>query len=223
MSHFAKQMHQIGDVRVSHVIEQLTLLFSPTFLFPAWDASLLEKHRRWVIPEHYNEAEAKIVISIHTWVVRTKRHTILIDSCAGNHTHRPLSPQFDQLNLPFLDRPQDAGVAPEAVDYVLCTHRHLDHVGWNTLLQDGRWVPTFPNAKSVFSKAGLYGRHHSRHGVLVTITSGPGSTNAAAARPCTGLLPPGLGAPPSLPGAHFWTRAGEIPILLPGGHSSPAV
>ena len=134
MRHFAKQMHQIGDMRVSRVIEQLMPPFSPTFLFPDRDASLLEKHWPWMIPEHYNEAEAKIVISIHTWVVRTKRHAILIGSCAGNHKHRPLFPQFDQRNLPFLDRLQDGGVTPEAVDYVLCTHLHLDRVGQNILL-----------------------------------------------------------------------------------------
>lgn len=73
---------------------------------------MLDEHGDWMIPERYNAAEAKFIISIHTWVVRSTRQTILIDSCAGNHKHRPLFPPFDQLHLPFLDRLQDAGVAP---------------------------------------------------------------------------------------------------------------
>ncbi len=153
MSQFVKETHQIGGVSVTRVIEPFGATFAPDFLLPDWDASVLDEHRDWMIPEYYNEAEAQFIISIHTWVVRTKRQTILIDSCAGNHKHRPLFPRFDQLNLPFLDRLKDAGVSPEAVDYVLCTHLHLDHVGWNTRLQDGRWVPTFPHARYVFSRA----------------------------------------------------------------------
>jgi hypothetical protein len=138
MGRLAKETHQIGGVSVTRVIEQFGAIFPPDFLLPDWDASVLEAHRDWLIPEYYNEAEAKFIISIHTWVVRTTRHTIEIDSCAGNHKHRPLFPRFDQLHLPFLDRLQGAGVSPEAVDYALCTHLRLDHVGWNTRLQDGR-------------------------------------------------------------------------------------
>jgi glyoxylase-like metal-dependent hydrolase (beta-lactamase superfamily II) len=92
-------------------------------------------------------------LGIHTWVLRTRHHTILIDSCAGNHKNRPSVPRFHQLNLPFLEGLAAAGVSPESVDYVMCTHLHVDHCGWNTRLLDGRWVPTFPNAKYLFSRA----------------------------------------------------------------------
>lgn len=90
--------------------------------------------------------------SIHTWVVKTQRHTILIDTASGNNKERPLKPIFHHLQLPYLERLEAVGVMPDTVDYVLLTHLHVDHVGWNTRLVDGRWVPTFPNARYVFPK-----------------------------------------------------------------------
>jgi glyoxylase-like metal-dependent hydrolase (beta-lactamase superfamily II) len=88
---------------------------------------------------------------VHSWLVRCGDLTILLDSCGGNHKDRPWTPRFHQQSIPFLQRLRDVGTAPEDVDIVLCTHLHADHVGWNTKLHDGRWVPTFPNAKYLFS------------------------------------------------------------------------
>lgn len=145
--------HVIGRVEVSQVIEQRGPGFAPDFLFPQWDPRALQAHADVMLPHCFDLAQGKFIASIHTWVLRTPHHTILIDSCAGNHKARPALPRFHNLNLPFLDRLAEAGIAPEAVDYVCCTHLHADHCGWNTRLIDGRWVPTFPNAKYVFSKA----------------------------------------------------------------------
>nr|WP_231710286.1 MBL fold metallo-hydrolase [Roseibium limicola] len=78
--------------------------------------------------------------------------TILIDTGSGNTKDRPLSPRFAGLDTPYLERLKAAGVAPEDVDYVLLTHLHIDHVGWNTVLSDGKWVPTFPNATYVMTR-----------------------------------------------------------------------
>ncbi|MEH2478036.1 glyoxylase-like metal-dependent hydrolase (beta-lactamase superfamily II) [Nitrobacteraceae bacterium AZCC 2146] len=153
MALFAKQTHAVGDVTVTRVEEQCGPGFAPDFLFPDWTPDVLERHRNWMVPDFFDEAQGKFIASIHTWVVRTKHHVILIDSCAGNHKNRPQLPRFHQLDLPFLNRLRAAGVAPQDVDYVLCTHLHADHCGWNTRLDNGRWVPTFPNAKYVFSKA----------------------------------------------------------------------
>ncbi|WP_439359135.1 MBL fold metallo-hydrolase [Bradyrhizobium sp. DASA03007] len=146
-------VHAIGNVAIRQVIEIRGPGFTPDFLFPDWDQSVLEKHRALMIPDCFDEAEGRFIASIHTWVLKTQHHTILIDSCAGNDKNRPMLPRFHQLNLPFLDRLAEAGVSPEQVDYVCCTHLHADHCGWNTRLLNGRWVPTFPNAKYVFSKA----------------------------------------------------------------------
>ncbi|MET1026134.1 MAG: MBL fold metallo-hydrolase [Dongiaceae bacterium] len=71
----------------------------------------------------------------------------------GNDKERPYASYFDHLQTPFLERLRALGVEPEDVDYVLHTHLHVDHVGWNTLLQGGEWVPTFPNARYIFSRA----------------------------------------------------------------------
>lgn len=145
--------HSIGDIFITRVTEQVGPGFAPDFLYPDWDPAVLERHRDLLVPDCFSEAESRFIASIHTWVVRTRHHTMLIDSCAGNGKHRPSVPRFHQLDLPFLDRLAAAGVAPEQVDFVLCTHLHADHCGWNTRLLDGRWVPTFPNARYVFSKA----------------------------------------------------------------------
>jgi glyoxylase-like metal-dependent hydrolase (beta-lactamase superfamily II) len=147
------RVHSIGKISIRQVVEQRGAGFAPDFLYPDWDPAVLEQHKAMMIPQCFDEAEGKFIASVHTWVLKTAHHTILIDSCAGNHKNRPSLPRFHQLNLPFLARLAEAGIAPEAVDYVCCTHLHADHCGWNTKLVDGRWVPTFPNAKYVFSKA----------------------------------------------------------------------
>jgi hypothetical protein len=90
------------------------------------------------------------VMSFHSYVLKTKRHTILVDGCVGNGKERPARPMWHRQEVPYLERLAAAGVRPEQVDIVFCTHLHADHVGWNTRLKDGRWVPTFPNAKYIF-------------------------------------------------------------------------
>ena len=142
----------IGDVQVTRVEEVLGPGFDANLLLPDWTPEILNEHGSWLMPNFFHARTGKFISSIHSWVIRTGKHTILVDTCAGNHKHRPASPRFHMLDRPYLDNLRAAGVAPEEVDYVLCTHLHVDHVGWNTRLIDGRWVPTFPNAKYVFSK-----------------------------------------------------------------------
>lgn len=96
------------------------------------------------------DENSQLIVSIGTWVVKTPQHTILIDTATGNDKNLPLNPDLANLHLPYLERLQEADVTPEEVDYVLLTHLHVDHVGWNTKLVDGKWVPTFPNATYVF-------------------------------------------------------------------------
>jgi glyoxylase-like metal-dependent hydrolase (beta-lactamase superfamily II) len=90
-------------------------------------------------------------LSIHTFVVRTPHHTILVDTCIGNDRKRDV-PLWDHMRTDYLGRLRRAGVDPASVDYVFCTHMHVDHVGWNTHLADGRFVPTFPNARYLFHR-----------------------------------------------------------------------
>jgi glyoxylase-like metal-dependent hydrolase (beta-lactamase superfamily II) len=102
-------------------------------------------------PEVFDTASGKMVITYQTFVVRTPRHTILVDTCTGEDKGHP--PPFD---FPGKERWRNElfslGISYEQVDYVFCTHLHIDHTGWNTMLRDGRWVPTFPNAKYIFHK-----------------------------------------------------------------------
>jgi glyoxylase-like metal-dependent hydrolase (beta-lactamase superfamily II) len=143
---------RVGNVEVTRIEEQLGFAkMPPDKYFRGFEREVFDRHLHWLEPNHYSSAEDKVITSIHSWLVRTPRHTILVDSCAGNHKTRPWSPRFHQLNTPFLKR-LGAHVQPEEIDFVCCTHLHADHVGWNTRLLDGRWVPTFPRAKYIFSR-----------------------------------------------------------------------
>ncbi|MGY4408228.1 glyoxylase-like metal-dependent hydrolase (beta-lactamase superfamily II) [Bradyrhizobium sp. USDA 3315] len=89
---------------------------------------------------------------MHAYLIRTRHHTILFDNCCGNDKERSYEPTWHRLQNPFLHRLARAGVLPEQVDFVMCSHLHADHVGWNTRLLNGQWVPTFPNARYLISK-----------------------------------------------------------------------
>jgi glyoxylase-like metal-dependent hydrolase (beta-lactamase superfamily II) len=92
-----------------------------------------------------------MTFSVHSWVIELDGQTILVDTCDGNHKNRSL-PAVHQLDSDYLGNLRRAGFAPEDIDLVMCTHLHFDHVGWNTRLENGRWVPTFPNARYLFGK-----------------------------------------------------------------------
>jgi glyoxylase-like metal-dependent hydrolase (beta-lactamase superfamily II) len=143
----------IGTVRVTRVEEQLGFAsVPPEKFFVGFEREVLERHLAWLVPDHYSPEHNRLISSVHSWLIRTPRHTILLDCCAGNHKERPGFARFHQLDTPYLARLRAAGVEPEEIDIVLCTHLHSDHVGWNTMLRDGRWVPTFPNARYLFSR-----------------------------------------------------------------------
>ena len=141
-----------GNTTVTRIEESLGPLFDAHKFFPDFDLAAIEPHMHWFAPNHYTPETNKIIASMHSWLIRTPNHTILLDTCVGNDKERDGSPFFHQKSHPYLANLAAAGVRPEDVDFVLCTHLHVDHVGWNTRLIDGRWVPTFPNARYVFSK-----------------------------------------------------------------------
>ncbi|MEC7488180.1 MAG: MBL fold metallo-hydrolase [Pseudomonadota bacterium] len=143
-----------GDITVTRVVEmEMPMLHAATF-FPDWDDALIQLHLDWLVPRHFDPASGNVVISIQAFLIRTPRHTILVDSCVGNHKPRNRK-MFNDAVFPWMDNFRATGVVPEEIDFVLCTHMHVDHVGWNTKLEDGRWVPTFPNAKYIFARAEL--------------------------------------------------------------------
>lgn len=138
---------QIGDVKVTRVLEQVAPL-PPDGLINHVDPERLAAHESWLKPHFMNDA-GEILLSIHALVVESAGKTIVVDTCMGND--RPLPMDMGPFQLPFLEDLEQV-VKREQVDFVLCTHLHFDHVGWNTMLVDGAFVPTFPNAKYLFGR-----------------------------------------------------------------------
>lgn len=147
------QTWRIGSATVTRIEEQLGPgSFPPEQYFSGFEPEVLERHLPWLVPHHYVPATRALITSVHSWLIRTPRHTVLLDCCSGIHKDRHWWPRFHMLDSPFLQRLAAAGVAPEQVDIVLCTHLHADHIGWNTRQENGRWVPTFPNARYLFGR-----------------------------------------------------------------------
>jgi glyoxylase-like metal-dependent hydrolase (beta-lactamase superfamily II) len=147
MNHF-----KLGKFEVSRIEEIVDRDVDAKVLLPDITFEMLDANADWLAPSHYNAETRRLVLVFQSWLIRTGRYTILVDTCNGNDKSRPYFPIVDHLNTPYLDRLKAAGCAPEDVDFVLCTHLHIDHVGWNTRLENGRWVPTFPNAKYLIGK-----------------------------------------------------------------------
>jgi glyoxylase-like metal-dependent hydrolase (beta-lactamase superfamily II) len=145
----AMDVIELGRAQVTRVPESEGSRVALARLFPRAEAAALAPHRHWLEP-HY-VAGTDMIMNVQAYVVRTRHHVILVDSCVGNDKVRKY-PEYNQLQGPWLQTLAAAGVAPEQVDFVMCTHLHFDHVGWNTRLADGRWVPTFPNARYLFGR-----------------------------------------------------------------------
>jgi len=143
----------IGQASVTRIEEMYTAGWDAPAFFPDWQPEAVAAHLSWMEPHHFDAAKNSLKLSIHSWLLRIGRRTVLIDTCIGNHKERPSRPEWHRMETRYLARLAEAGVRPEQIDMVMCTHLHADHVGWNTRLDNGRWVPTFPNARYVFSKA----------------------------------------------------------------------
>jgi len=141
---------QIGDVTITSIIERDGPWRTPAAMFPAYDADLAARHLATLDPEIIDPVTGMMVITYQTFVVRTPHHTILVDTCTGEDKGYPAPMDFPKTR--YLEEFKAAGLSFDTIDYVFCTHLHIDHCGWNTVLRDGRWVPTFPNAKYIFHK-----------------------------------------------------------------------
>ena len=119
-------------------------------MFPTADAVLARKHLAEMEPFLYDPVSDKLVLPYQSFVARTPRHTVLIDTCTGEDKGYPAPMDFPKQ--PWLDGFRAAGLRFEDIGYVFCTHLHIDHCGWNTQLKNVKWVPTFPNAKYLFSR-----------------------------------------------------------------------
>jgi glyoxylase-like metal-dependent hydrolase (beta-lactamase superfamily II) len=139
---------KFGDVKITRLQEQE----------PVWPGTMMTKEATpdnvkregdWLAPF---TKDGNFKLSIHALLVETEGKRILVDTCVGNDKTRPGFSEWNHLHLPFMENMEKAGVARDSIDTILCTHLHLDHVGWNTTLKDGKWVPTFPKAKYLMVK-----------------------------------------------------------------------
>ncbi|MEZ5266560.1 MAG: MBL fold metallo-hydrolase [Acidimicrobiales bacterium] len=137
----AAQVFGVGDVSVVKVVDVIEPM-SPKVLYVGKSREDFDPHLDWLQPHFLDEARS-MLLSIHSLIIRTGHHTVLVDTRLGNHKQDAGFP----AERPAGHLPEDlaaAGCSPESIDYVFCTHMHIDHTGWNTRLQDGRWVPRSP-------------------------------------------------------------------------------
>src|SRR5262245_29734584 len=147
---------EIGGITIHRVVEQEAPFFAALEFFPTLTPALLEENRPWLEPKYLEPGSGKVVLCVQSYIVRTPHHTIMIDSCVGNHKPRPARPFWNMLASDRYEKSlAAAGFGVGDIDYVMCTHLHTDHVGWNTRLDNGRWVPTFPNARYLFAEREL--------------------------------------------------------------------
>jgi glyoxylase-like metal-dependent hydrolase (beta-lactamase superfamily II) len=140
----------LGEVTIDAVVEIDRSSFPTPSMLPESTADGVARHRSWLEP-FLDERTGDIGSRIQTFVVRTPEHLVLIDTCVGNDKPREEAALWNRRQGPWLDDLAARGVRPEQVDLIVCTHLHIDHVGWNTRLVEGRWVPTFPNATYLFA------------------------------------------------------------------------
>jgi len=139
----------VGRVKVTKIVEQESL-GGTRFIVP--DATPQDVQKMpWLVPD-FADDQGRLKMSIHALVVETPSHRIVVDTGLGNDKEGRPMPAWNGLKTPFLETMTAAGYPPDSIDLVLCTHLHVDHVGWNTRLVDGRWVPTFSRARYLFGR-----------------------------------------------------------------------
>lgn len=141
----------VGALRIERIVEFDPFPFDLQWLYPEATDADVQRNLDWLDARTVDAATNTLFLSMHAYLLRLGGKTLLIDTCIG-HKPRPSLAAFDNRDSPLLDNLRAAGVAPDDVDVVICTHLHADHVGWNTQREDGAWVPTFKNAIYVFAR-----------------------------------------------------------------------
>ena len=142
----------LKDITIHPVVEQQGAHFDTLEFFPTLTKEVLEENRPWLQPAFIDPATGRLVLCVQSFVIKTQHQNILVDTCVGNHKPRPARPFWNMMRSDRFEKNLGAaGLTVNDIDYVMCTHLHVDHVGWNTRLENGRWVPTFPKAKYVMA------------------------------------------------------------------------
>jgi len=139
---------KIGDVTITRIVEMETTS-KATFVLKEGSPENI-RTVPWLRP-HFANPDGKVIMSVHAFVMESPGHRMVVDTCIGNEKRRAF-PGWNMLQLPFLTDLEKAGFARDSIDRVLCTHLHVDHVGWNTMLVEGKWTPTFPHARYLIGR-----------------------------------------------------------------------
>jgi len=138
---------QVGDVRITQLVELTTASLGP-YLLPEATPEALQPIP-WLAP--FLDESGKIVLSMHSLIIESQGALVMVDTCIGNDKERSY-PRWNHMQTDYLERLAGAGFEPAQFDTVLCTHMHVDHVGWNTRLVEGVWQPTFGNARYLYAE-----------------------------------------------------------------------
>jgi glyoxylase-like metal-dependent hydrolase (beta-lactamase superfamily II) len=146
----------IGNVTVHRIVDIDPFVLPLKTLFPGAAIDALTPYAGLLGADHIDFNAEAILLALQTYVIQIGGKTILIDTCVGEHKERPARPEWHaRTATSYIANLAAAGFALGEIDLVMCTHLHADHVGWNTILQSGRWIPTFPNARYVISQGEL--------------------------------------------------------------------
>jgi glyoxylase-like metal-dependent hydrolase (beta-lactamase superfamily II) len=143
----------VGDLTIHRIIEQETTFFPALELIPGLTPEVLAENRTWMREAKAMDEQDTLILCFQSYVIKTPHHTILVDSCIGNDKPRPQRPNWNmKTDDTYLRGLNAAGFSVDDIDFVMCTHLHVDHVGWNTRMENCRWAPTFPKARYVFAR-----------------------------------------------------------------------
>jgi glyoxylase-like metal-dependent hydrolase (beta-lactamase superfamily II) len=147
---------ELGQVTIHRVVEQQMPFFEAVKFFPTLTQEMLEENRSWLQPTFLEPGTDKVIFCFQSYVVRTPHHNIIVDTCVGNDKPRPTRGEWHLMKSDAYEKGlAAAGLGFGDIDFVMCTHLHPDHVGWNTRLDNGRWVPTFSKARYLFAEREL--------------------------------------------------------------------
>lgn len=149
-------MYDLGGATLQRIVDVDPFALALDFLFPGARLDDIGHARALLMPDHVDFARGDVLLGIQSFLLRTAKLNILIDTCVGEHKSRARRAEWhERSDTGYLDRLQATGVTPDEIDVVLCTHLHADHVGWNTRLVSGRWVPTFAKARYLIGRREL--------------------------------------------------------------------
>ena len=140
---------QVGEVKITRIVEMDLPVPAQMFLPQATPATL--RKSPWLYPHFVSDDDAILKLSVHALLVEAPGLRLVVDTCVGNDRPREIT-GGEPLSTPFLQHLGEVGWSRDGVDVVVCTHLHSDHVGWNTMLEDGRWTPTFPKARYLIGR-----------------------------------------------------------------------